>query len=287
MRTSIWKGSISFGLINIPINVQSAEQDKDLHFRMIDERNMAPIQYKRVNSKTGKEVSNDKIVKGYEFDKNHYIIMKDEDFKKANPKATQTVDIEDIVNLEDIDFILFEKPYYLVPQKGGEKGYFLLQEALKKSKKVAIAKVVMHTKQHLCCIFPRGDHLILEIMRFAHQVREESEVESLKSTKAKAGYKPQELKMAEKLVQSMTKKWNPDQYKDTYYTDLKKHIDARIKAGKGKHIEEPEKDTETTPAKRSTRKSSDDLMSLLKESLKQGASARKKPKGRGESHVHH
>jgi len=264
MRTGIWKGSISFGLISIPVSVQSAEQDKDLHFRMLDERNLAPIRFRRVNSKNGKEVPNDKIVKGYEYEKDHYVIMTDEDFKRANPKATQTIDIEAIIKLSDIDFVLFERPYYLVPQKGGEKGYFLLQAALQKTKKVAIAKVVMHTKQHLCCLFPRGDHLILEILRFAHQVREERDFESLKDTKAKTKYKPQELKMAEQLVDSMTNQWHPAQYKDTYYNDLMKHIQKRIKAGRGRRIEAPE-----APVSKPRAQRSEDLMSLLKASLRQ------------------
>jgi len=268
MRTGIWKGSISFGLISIPVSVQSAEQDKALHFRMLDERNLAPIQFRRVNSKNGKEVPNDKIVKGYEYEKDHFVIMSDEDFKRANPKATQTIDIEAIIKLSDIDFVLFERPYYLVPQKGGEKGYFLLQTALQKTKKVAIAKVVMHTKQHLCCLFPRGDHLILEILRFAHQVREEQDFDSLKDTKAKTKYKPQELKMAEQLVDSMTSKWHPSKYKDTYYDDLMKHIHQRIKAGRGRHIEAPE-----APVPRPRAQPSEDLMTLLKASLRQ-----KKPK---------
>lgn len=212
---AIWKGSISFGLLNIPVNLQTAEQTKELHFRMLDQKNLAPIRFKRVNDRTGQEVPYDRIVKGYEYEKGQFVIVDKKDFTAANVKATQTIDIEDFVDLADVDWMLFEKPYYLVPQKGGEKGYFLLRDALEKTKKAAIAKIVIRTKQHLCAVMARGDFLILEILRFAHEVKEAREVPSLETAKKKSAYNARELKMAEQLIKGMSAKWRPDKYKDT------------------------------------------------------------------------
>ena len=281
MRSSIWSGTISFGLISIPVSVQSAEQDRDLHFNLLDKKNFAPIQYKRVNSKTGKEVPNDQIVKGYQYEKGHYVIMTDADFKKANPVATQTIDIEDFVKLEDINFLLFERPYYLVPEKGGEKSYYLLQKSLLQSKKVGIAKVVMHTKEHLVCIFPQEKHLVLEILRFAHTLKNPDELKTNAKQRAVPQFKPQELKMAERLIDDMTSTWKPERYKDSYYGDLKKHIDARIKAGKGKEISPPEEKVDLP--KKNVK--SDDLMALLKKSLGQKKTTSRKHTP--ERRVHH
>lgn len=267
MAGSIWRGAISFGLINIPVSVQSAEEDKDLHFNMLDKRNMARIKYDRTNAKTGKEVPWDQIVKGYEYEKNKYVIMTDADFKRANPKATQSIDIQDFVMIDNIDPMYFEKPYYLVPEKTGMKGYYLLQEALIKSKKVAVATVVMHQKQHLVCVFPRGNHLILEMLRFPHTVKDVKSVATLSENARSFKARPQEIKMAERLIEDMTSAWKPEQYKDTYYFDLKKHINQRIKSGQGKQINEEFEDKEQTikPSK------TEELMDLLKASLAGGA----------------
>ncbi len=266
MAGSIWRGAISFGLINIPVSVQSAEEDKDLHFNMLDKRNMARIKYDRTNAKTGKEVPWNQIVKGYEYEKNKYVIMTDADFKRANPKATQSIDIQDFVMIDDIDPMYFEKPYYLVPEKTGMKGYYLLQEALIKSKKVAVATVVMHQKQHLVCIFPREKHLILELLRFPHTVKDVKDVATLADNARSFKARPQEIKMAERLIEDMTSEWKPEQYQDTYYLDLKKHINQRIKAGAGKEINEEVDETveKIQPSK------TEELMDLLKASLESG-----------------
>ena len=238
-----------------------AEEEKALHFSLLDEKDLSPIQYKKINSKTGKEVPYQRIAKGYEFKKNQFIVMNDKDFKNANVEATGTIDIENFVNLSEIDLMFLERPYYLVPEKNGEKGYFLLAEAMKKSKKVAIAKIVMRTKQHLVMVMVRGEYLVLEIMRFAHEVLEANEVDYFKSFK-KIKFTPKEMSMAVDLIEGMTEEWKPDQYKDTYYNDLKKIIDRKIKGGKGKVIEyempEPVKTTNVL-----------DLLPLLKQSLAQ------------------
>ncbi|MDD4972777.1 MAG: Ku protein [Bacteriovorax sp.] len=259
MRSNIWKGALSFGLLNIPVRLMLASEEKALHFSLLDEKDLAPIRYKKINAKTGKEVPYNRITKGYEYKKNQYVVMTDKDFKEANVEATGTIDIENFVELKDIDLMFLERPYYLVPEKNGEKGYFLLSEAMKKSKKVAIAKIVIRAKQHLVMIMVRGNYLVLEIMRFAHEVLEADEVDYF-STLKKAKFSSKEMSMAQALIESMTSIWKPEQYKDTYYTDLKKIINKKIKGGKGKVIEYqmPE------PARASNVL---DLMPLLKQSL--------------------
>ncbi len=164
---SLWRGAISFGLVNIPVLVFSAKEQEDLHFTMLDPSDLSPIGYRYYNKSTGEEVSRASTVKAYRYKPDQYVIMTDADFKKANPKATQTIDIENFVELDEIDPVYFERAYYLKPGKSGDKGYRLLCEALQKSRKVAIAKMVLHTKQHLVAIIPRGKYLLLELLRFA------------------------------------------------------------------------------------------------------------------------
>jgi DNA end-binding protein Ku len=277
-RSSVWKGSISFGLLNIPVSLQTAGESKELHFQMLDSKDLAPIKYKKVNANTGREVAYERIVKGYEYEPDQFVIMSKQDFAAANPKATQTIDIEDFVDLEDIDPMLIERPYYLVPQKGGEKGYFLLRDALDKTEKVAVGKIVIRTKQHLCSVMARGDYLICMLLRFAHEVLEINEVDYLDDVK-KVHYSPRELKMAEELINGMSGKWEPEKYKDTYYDDIMKRIKAKIKAGKSHVIEEPEEEIpEIEPSKVV------DLLPLLRKSLEEKGGhhphSRKKAKGR-------
>ena len=260
----IWKGSISFGLLNIPVSLQTANTQKDIHFSMLDEKDLAPIKYRKVNAKSGREVPYNRIVKGFEYEDGEYVIMTATDFKAANPKATQTIDIEDFVLLDDIDTMLFDKPYYLVPQKNGEKGYFLLRDALAKTKKVAVGKIVIRTKQHLVAIIARADYLVLEILRFAHEVIDVDTVTYLDEIGKKGKYNPRELKMAEELIAGMTAEWKPDKYKDTYYDDLMKRIKAKVKAGKGHTIAEPDEQEEDESE--STAKVMD-LLPLLRKSI--------------------
>jgi DNA end-binding protein Ku len=274
MAGSIWKGSISFGLLNIPVVLRKAEEGKDLSFNMLDEKDLSPIKYKKVNGKTGHEVPWPRIVKGYEYESGQFVIMNKEDFKAANPKATQTIDIEDFVSFDEIDLMFFEKPYYLVPQKNGIKGYFLLCEALKKTNKVAIAKVVIRNKMHLTCIMAKDNYLILEMLRFGHEVLQTDDVDYLKDTQ-KPKFNPKEIKMAEELIEGMTGKWNPAQYKDTYEDDIMRIINLKIKAGEGKEIDygdlpKEEKGNTGTVV---------DLMPLLRKSLE----AKKKSRTNGGS----
>ncbi len=262
MARGLWSGAISFGLINIPVQVMSAKEQERLHFRMLDKNDFAPIGYKQINKKTGKEVDRKNIVKGYEYSPNQFVVLTEADFQKANPKATQTLDIQDFVNLDDVDPLLFEKPYYLIPGKSGEKGYLLLRKTLEKTKKAAITQFVMRKKEYLGTIMARGDYLILEILRFAHEIKEISEAKFMADIDmSKVRITDRELKMAEDLVKGMTERWQPKQYKDTYQNDLLRRIEAKIKGG----------DTETTPDDdeiEPTNTNTVDLGALLERSLK-------------------
>ncbi len=264
MAGSIWKGSISFGLLNIPVTLQKAQEGHELSFKMLDQKDLSPIKYKKVNAKDGKEVPWPRIVKGYEYESGQYVIMNKEDFKAANPKATQTIDIEDFVSFDEIDLMFFEKPYYLVPQKNGVKGYFLLCEALKKTNKVAIAKIVIRTKMHLACIMAKDNYLVLEMLRFAHEVLQTDEVDYIKDSD-KPKFSPKEIKMAQELIDGMTGKWKPEQYKDTYNDDIMKIINLKVKAGEGHEIDYGELPKE----EKGNTGNVVDLMPLLRKSLEQ------------------
>lgn len=270
MAGSIWKGSISFGLLNIPVSLQKAQEGHDLSFSMLDEKDLSPIKYKKINANNGREVPWERIVKGYQYEKGHYVIMSKEDLKAANPKATQTIDIEDFVDFSEIDLMFLEKPYYLVPQKTGIKGYFLLVEALKKTKKVAVAKIIIRTKMHLSMIMTKGDYLVLELLRFGHEVLDVDEVEYLSDIQ-KPKFNLKEIKMAEELIKGMSAKWNPDQYKDTYNDDVMKIIRMKIKAGEGEEIE-----WNLPPEEKSNTGKVIDLMPLLKKSLEEKKKTRAK-----------
>lgn len=265
MAGSIWKGSLSFGLLNIPVTVQKAEEGHELSFKMLDEKDLSPIKYKKVSAKDGKEVPWERIVKGFEYESGQYVLVTKEDFKAANPKASQTIDIQDFVDRAEIDTMFFERPYYLVPQKGGTKGYFLLVEALKKTQKVAIAKFVLRTKMHLVAIMAKEDYLVMELMRFGHEVLSVDEVDYLKNVE-KPKFNPKELKMAQELIEGMTVSWDPSQYKDTYNDDLMKIIDFKVSAGETKELDYGELMSEEAP--RSPGKVVD-LMPLLKKSLEE------------------
>jgi len=263
MPRAIWKGSISFGLVNIPIALYPATRREELKFRLLRKSDFSPVNYKRVAEKDGKEVPWDQIVKGYEYEKGKYVVLKDEDFDRVDLEATQTVDIQDFVDQEEIDPMFFYKPYYLEPQKGGDKAYALLRDALKHSGKVGIAKVVIKTRQHLAGVKPEDGALILELMHFADEL---ADIEKLHLPK-KAEVGKRELNMAKSLIDSMSSKWDPAKYKDDYREALMEVIEEKVEAG-GKEIEEkPKKAFKPTKVI--------DLVSVLQKSLHQ-TGARKK-----------
>lgn len=262
MARGLWTGAISFGLINIPVEVMSAKDQRRLSFKLLDKNDFSPIGYKQINKSTGRDVQRKNIVKGYEYSPNQFVVVSEADFAKANPKATKTLDIQDFVDLEDVDPLMFETPYYLIPGKSGEKGYLLLRKTLERTKKAAITQFVMHKKEHLGAIMPRGDYLILEVLRYAHEVRELDEAKFLDDIDlSKIRITDRELKMAENLVRGMSDRWQPKRYKDTYQDDLLRMIESKIRGG----------ETETPPeleAPEPTKTNTVDLSELLERSLK-------------------
>lgn len=271
-QRGLWSGNISFGLVNIAVRLVSAREQKGLSFNMLDPSNLAPVGYKYYNKATGDEVKRGSTIKGYEYKPGNYVLMSDADFKKANPKATQTIDIENFVKLDEIDPVFFEKAYYLLPSKGSEKAYKLFCEALQKSRRVAIAKMVMHTKQHLVALMPRDKYLLCEMLHFAEDVKELRELGDWKKEVKPSSTTSKEVEMAERLIDDMTTAWKPEAYKDTYRADIMKQVKAKVKAGKATEIT---KDFELTDEKSSSTKVLD-LMPLLKKSLES-----KKSGGRG------
>ncbi len=268
MSRAIWKGSISFGLVNIPIALYTATRREEMKFRLLRKSDLSPVNYKRVAEKDGKEVPWDQIVKGYEYEKGRYVVLKDEDFQRVDLEATQTVDIQDFVDQEEIDPIFFYKPYYLEPQKGGDKAYALLRDALKDTNKVGIAKVVIKTRQYLGGVKAADGALVLELMHFADELADPEKLHVPK--KMEVGKR--EMNMARSLIDSMTSKWEPERYKDDYREALMEVIEEKVEAG-GKEIEEkPRKAPKPTKVI--------DLVSVLQKSLEQTGS---KQKVRGKS----
>src|ERR1044071_4734772 len=209
---AIWKGAISFSLVNIPISLYPATRSEDLKFRLLRKSDLSPINYKRVAEEDGKEVAWEDIVKGYEYEKGDYVVLEEADFKRAQITSNQTVDIKEFVDLSEIDPMFFDQPYFLAPEKGGAKAYVILREALKRSGKVGIAKVVIKTREHLAAVKPLGHALVLELMHFPDELADPSE---LQLPPAK-GIGQRELSMAESLIKSMYTEWKPEQYKDEY-----------------------------------------------------------------------
>ena len=202
---AIWKGSISFGLVNIPIALYPATRKEELKFRLLRSTDHSPVNYKRVAAADGKEVPWDQIVKGYEYEKGKFVVLNEKDFQRVDLEATQTVDIQDFVDIDEIDPMYFYEPYYLEPQKGGDKAYVLLREALADGKKVGIAKVVIKTRQYLAGVKAAKDVLVLELMHFAEELADASKLNVPR--KLEAGKR--EMDMAKALVQSMSAKWDP------------------------------------------------------------------------------
>ncbi|HYF96901.1 MAG TPA: Ku protein, partial [Patescibacteria group bacterium] len=221
---AIWTGSLSFGLINIPVKMYSGEErGSNLEFDMLDKKTMSRIRYARIGTKTGKEVSWNNIVKGYKCKDGDYIILTDEDFKKANRHRRQTIDIKAFVKSEEIDERFYEKPYYLEPQKGAENAYALLTESLHRSNKVAVAKFVLRNRDHLASVKAVGRALVLFELRFQSEVREFGGL-SLPDKKAASD---EQVKMALALVDQLTKHFIPEDYHDTYKEELEKLIDKK------------------------------------------------------------
>jgi DNA end-binding protein Ku len=266
MPRPVWKGHISFGLVNVPVVLYSAEQRVDLSFRLIDSQNSARVRYERVNEETGEEVPWDRIVKGYEYDDNNYVLLSEDELERASVEMTRTIEIQQFINLDDIDVRYFDRPYVLVPDKHGEKGYVLLREAIARSKKAGIATVVIRARQHLAALLAVGDGLVLELLRYSQELRGLDDFEFPSGDLKSAKVTKKEIELAEQLIGGMTAKWNAAQYHDEYRDVLMKLIEKKIKSGQTEAIasgddEQAEPKTQTI-----------DFMEVLKKSLSRSSS---------------
>jgi DNA end-binding protein Ku len=261
----VWKGSISFGLVNIPVALQSATRREELKFKLLRRDDLSPVNYKRVAALDGKEVPWDQIVKGYEYEKERFVVLKDEDFKRVDLEATDTIEIVDFVDLTEINPVFFHRPYYVEPQKGGSGAYALLRRVLADTNKAGIAKVVIRTRQHLAAVKSNGDLLVLELMRFANELVDPAGV---KLAEVREPGK-RELAMARSLVDQLTEKWDPARYDDDYRSALMKLIEAKVKSG-GKTL--PASDRSPKPATNVI-----DLAEVLRQSLRDAGEEQKTP----------
>ncbi|MBP0619888.1 Ku protein [Cupriavidus consociatus] len=264
MSRIIWKGAITFGLVNIPVVVRPASRSQTLDLDLLDVRDMAPVGYQRINKSTGKPVDKEHIVKGYQYAKDEYVLLNDEDFRQANVEATQTVDIVSFVEAESIPPYFFDTPYYLEPDKRGDRGYALLHATMRRTGRAALALVVLRNRQHLAAMLVHDNALVLNTMRFADEVLPISELRLPKASSAKgSGTHAREIEMAAKLVEDMTEDWNPEQYRDTYRDDMMARIEEKIESGKTHQLTQPTEDEEAP--RRSAKVI--DMVALLRKSL--------------------
>jgi DNA end-binding protein Ku len=273
MARAIWKGAISFGLVHIPVALVSATSSQGVDFDWLDSRSMDPVGYKRVNKVTGKEVTKEHIVKGVQYEKGRYVVLSEEEIKSAHPLSTQTIDIFSFVDSEQIPLQNIDTPYYLAPDKRGGKVYALLRETLSKTNKVALAHVVLHTRQHLAALMPMESAMVLVMLRWPAEVRSLDTLE-LGSEVTKPELAKGELDMAKRLVQDMSADWKPEDYRDSFEDKIMALVEKKANEGKIEDVE--------TATGEEERKTADviDLTELLKRSLggKAGAKSAAKPK---------
>jgi DNA end-binding protein Ku len=262
MARALWKGAITFGLVSIPVELYPAEDRKSFKFSMLDKRDFSPVGYKRYSKKSGKEVEWADVIKGYEYEKGQYVVLSDEDFRRANPKASQTIDIKAFVPADEVAIEYFETPYYLAPAARGEKVYALLRETLRSSNRIAIAEFVMRTTQHLAAVVVSGKALMLNTLRYHDELRKPSGFE-LPAEGKSAGVTAKEVALAKRLVDDMTEHWKPGEFANTSHEDLMARIHEKVKKGETHEITEPGKETEGAPRSAQVI----DLADLLKQSL--------------------
>jgi len=261
----LWNGAISFSLIHIPVSLHTAARAHELDLNLLDKRDFAPVGYQRFNKATGKVVEWNDVVKGYEYEKGEYVVLTDEDFRRANVEASRTIDIQTFVDRDAIAPYYFDTPYFLVPDKNGERVYSLLREALEQSKKLAVATFVLRSRQHVAALMPVDKIIVLNTLRYSQEIQPHPEVAAAVAKKV-SGASGRELTMALKLVEEMSEKWQPDAFSDTYREDLMKRIQQKVKAGQTHTLTEPE---EEAAAERPAGGKVVDLMSLLEKSLAQ------------------
>jgi DNA end-binding protein Ku len=270
---ALWTGSISFGLVTIPVSLVTAETREELDFTLLDRRDDSPIGYQKINKHTGKPVANDQIVRGFEYTEGRYVVLSDADLKRASPERTQRIDVLSFVEAGEISPLYFDRPYYLEPAKGGEKGYALFREALRRTGRVAIASVVVKTRQHLAAVVVHDDILVLDLLRYAAELKDASKI---KTPAARAT--DREIKMAERLIEEMSDSWKPERYHDEYKDELLAFIKKRGRAGR---LEAAPEDEEEEPA-RKARAEVIDIADLLQKSLS-GKGGRRAP-GKAPAH---
>lgn len=259
---TLWKGAISFGLVHIPITLHSATAENRMKFNLLDKRTMNPVGNKQVNKSTGEAMAKEEVVKGFEYEKDQYVVLSPEEIKAALPKSTQTIDIEAFIDGSQIPTAYYNKPYYVAPASKGQKPYKLLMEAMRRTGKVGIARVVISTRQHLAALMPSEAGLVLELLRWEDEVRDTAGL-PLPDSDTKVSEK--ELKMAEQLVNDLEDEWKPEAFHDEFREKLEQVVEQKVKAGEGEHIMKPLEGEEV-------KASADiiDLTELLKRSLRKG-----------------
>jgi DNA end-binding protein Ku len=260
MARAIWKGAISFGLVHIPVALVSATSQQGVDFDWLDKRSMDPVGYKRINKVTGKDITKENIVKGVQYQKGQYVVISEEEIRSAHPKSTQTIEIFGFVDSDQIPLQNIDTPYFLAPDKRGEKVYALLRQTLIDTKKVALANVVIRTSQHLAAVMPLDSAIVLVLLRWPSEVRSLDTLELTKDV-TDAKLSKSELDMAKRLVQDMSADWQPDDYRDTFQDQIMELVETKAREGKIEDVE--------TDAGETERKSADviDLTELLKRSL--------------------
>ena len=269
---AIWKGSVSFGLVNVPVALFSMEKKAGISFRLLDGRDKSAIRYERVNETTGEQVPWAEIVKAFEYTKGNFVVVDEEEIVKAAPKAAHTIEIQGFVSKGEVEEAYFEKPYAVVPVKKAEKGYVLLRDTLTNANLVGIAKVVLRTKEYLAALVPKGDGLVLMLLRFAYEIKAIDAFDLPKDDPSAYNINPREMDLAKQLVDSMTMEWSPEEFKDEFRDTIMSYIEAKAEKGEMYSAEPTEEDK--------SRESANviDLASLLKDSMKASATISKKQK---------
>ncbi|HET9941127.1 MAG TPA: Ku protein [Candidatus Eisenbacteria bacterium] len=270
MARSFWKGSLSFGLVEIPVRLQPATVSHDLAFTLLDRRNFAPVGNRRYNKNTGREIEWNDVVRGYEYEPDQYVVLSDEELEAVNVKSTGTIEILEFVPSDSIDSLYFETPYYIEPMKKASKSYALLRTALERTGRTGIARVVLRTRQRTAALVVRDSALVLNLLRYAHELRSTSDLELPEGKAVKAS--EAEVRMAERLIGEMYAEWDPDQFQDEYHDEVLALVEKKVRAGKTHEILEPE----AAPKRPSARSDVVDLIPLLKRSLEERATAERK-----------
>lgn len=271
MARAIWNGEISFGLINIQVELYSALRRSKIDFHLMDRKDKSRVRYQRINEDTGEEVPWSDIAKGYEYKDGNYILVEDEELKEIKPELTKTIDLEEFVDLAQVPVILFDKPYYLVPNKRSKKSYVLLREVLKQENKAGIGKVVIRAKEHIAILFPEEDALVMNLMLFPQEIRPLTDFSFPELSEVEDKIKSKEIELSTQLIESMSADWDPDKYKDEYKLALQEWIEKKSKAAeKGKKV--------PTPSKQSTTDDSDDNVINIEELLQKSLKTRRNKK---------